>query len=228
MLTPILEQLATEKGDAVKIGKVNVDDSPDLAAQFGVRSIPMLVFFKDGKQVDSVVGVQSKDALIKRVEPTGNAKFVEFLTLADRQQMPGLRSSVLQWPYTEGLRLDEAMHPLSLLSFGLYGEVLPKQNGAPVRLVVPWKYGFKSAKSIVRIRFVEKQPINSWMQSAPREYGFYSNVNPEVAHPRWSQASERRIGEDGLLSRKRKTLMFNGYADQVAGLYAGMDLRKFF
>lgn len=167
-------------------------------------------------------------ALIKRVEPTGNAKFVEFLTLADRQQMPGLRSSVLQWPYTEGLRLDEAMHPLSLLSFGLYGEVLPKQNGAPVRLVVPWKYGFKSAKSIVRIRFVEKQPITSWMQSAPREYGFYSNVNPEVAHPRWSQSSERRIGEDGLLSRKRKTLMFNGYADQVAGLYAGMDLRKFF
>lgn len=167
-------------------------------------------------------------ALIRRAEPLGNAKYLEFQTLADRQQMPGLRSTVLQWPYTEGLRLDEAMHPLTLLSLGLYGEVLPKQNGAPVRLVVPWKYGFKSAKSIVRIRFVEKQPVNSWMQSAPREYGFYSNVNPEVAHPRWSQATERRIGEDGLLSRKRKTLMFNGYADQVAGLYAGMDLRKFF
>ncbi|NDG35715.1 MAG: protein-methionine-sulfoxide reductase catalytic subunit MsrP, partial [Betaproteobacteria bacterium] len=142
-------------------------------------------------------------ALIRRAEPLGNAKYLEFQTLADRQQMPGLRSTVLQWPYTEGLRLDEAMHPLTLLSLGLYGEVLPKQNGAPVRLVVPWKYGFKSAKSIVRIRFVEKQPVNSWMQSAPREYGFYSNVNPEVAHPRWSQATERRIGEDGLLSRKR-------------------------
>ena len=167
-------------------------------------------------------------ALIKQVEPLGQAKFVEFQTLADPQQMPGLRSSVIQWPYTEGLRLDEAMHPLTLLSFGLYGEVLPKQNGAPVRLVVPWKYGFKSAKSVVRIRFVEKQPMNSWMQSAPREYGFYSNVNPEVAHPRWSQATERRIGEDGLLSRKRKTLMFNGYAEQVSGLYAGMDLRKFY
>lgn len=167
-------------------------------------------------------------ALIKRAEPLGNAKFLEFQTLADRQQMPGLRSSVIQWPYTEGLRMDEAMHPLSLLSLGLYGELLPKQNGAPVRLVVPWKYGFKSAKSLVRIRFVEQQPLNSWMQSAPREYGFYSNVNPEVAHPRWSQATERRIGEDGLLSRKRKTLMFNGYGEQVSGLYAGMDLRKFF
>ncbi len=166
--------------------------------------------------------------LIRRVEPTGNAKFVEFVTLADPKQMPGLRSSVIQWPYLEGLRLDEANHPLTLLTFGLYGEVLPNQNGAPVRLVVPWKYGFKSSKSLVRIRFVEKQPVTSWNRSAPQEYGFYSNVNPEVDHPRWSQASERRIGEDGFLARKRPTLMFNGYAEQVASLYAGMDLKRLY
>jgi len=164
--------------------------------------------------------------LIRRVEPTGNAKYVEFVTLADREQMRGLRSSVLAWPYVEGLRMDEAMHALTLLTFGLYGEVLPKQNGAPVRIVVPWKYGFKSAKSLVKIRFVENQPVNSWQRSAPHEYGFYSNVNPKVSHPRWSQATERRIGEDGFLQRKRPTLMFNGYAEQVASLYAGMDLRK--
>lgn len=163
--------------------------------------------------------------LIKMVEPTGNAKFVEFVTLADPKQMPGLRSSVLSWPYTEGLRLDEAMHPLTLLAFGMYGEVLPNQNGAPVRLVVPWKYGFKSAKSLVRIRFVDKQPVNSWQQSAPHEYGFYSNVNPEVDHPRWSQASERRLGEDGLFAKRRPTLKFNGYGEQVASLYSAMDLR---
>jgi methionine sulfoxide reductase catalytic subunit len=167
-------------------------------------------------------------ALIRQVEPTGNAKYIEFETLADRETMPGLRSSVLQWPYTEGLRLDEANHPLSLLTVGLYGDTLLNQNGAPVRLVVPWKYGFKSGKSIVRIRFVEKQPLTSWNRSAPNEYGFYSNVNPQVAHPRWSQATERRIGEDGFLSRKRPTLMFNGYADQVASLYAGMDLKRFY
>ena len=166
--------------------------------------------------------------LIRRVEPNGNAKFVEFVTLADPKQMPGLRSSVIQWPYLEGLRLDEANHPLTLLTFGLYGEVLPNQNGAPVRLVVPWKYGFKSSKSLVRIRFVEQQPVTSWNRSAPQEYGFYSNVNPEVDHPRWSQASERRIGEDGFLARKRPTLMFNGYAEQVASLYAGMDLKRFY
>lgn len=166
--------------------------------------------------------------LIKHVEPTGNAKYVEFVTLADKAQMPGLSSPVLDWPYVEGLRLDEANHPLALLTFGLYGEVLPKQNGAPVRVVVPWKYGFKSGKSIVKIRFVEKQPITSWVRAASNEYGFYSNVNPEVDHPRWSQATERRIGEDGFLQRKRKTLMFNGYADQVASLYTGMDLRKFY
>jgi sulfoxide reductase catalytic subunit YedY len=135
---------------------------------------------------------------------------------------------VLQWPYTEGLRLDEANHPLALLTFGMYGEVLPPQNGAPVRIVVPWKYGFKSAKSLVRIRFVEKAPLNSWQQAAPSEYGFYSNVNPGVDHPRWSQATERRLGEDGLFTRRRPTQLFNGYADQVAALYAGMDLRKFY
>jgi sulfoxide reductase catalytic subunit YedY len=166
--------------------------------------------------------------LIRRVEPTGNAKYVEFTTLADPQQMPGLAAHILDWPYVEGLRMDEAMHPLTLLTVGMYGVVLPNQNGAPVRIVVPWKYGFKSAKSLVRIRFVEKQPLNSWQKAAPNEYGFYSNVNPNVDHPRWSQATERRIGEDGLFSRRRSTLMFNGYGEQVASLYAGMDLRKFF
>jgi len=162
--------------------------------------------------------------LIRRAQPTGNAKYVEFVTLHDPKQMPGQRSRVLDWPYVEGLRLDEAMHPLTLLAVGLYGEVLPSQNGAPIRLVVPWKYGFKSAKSIVKIRFVEKQPISSWMAAIPREYGFYSNVNPQVDHPRWSQAKERRIGE----FLKRDTLMFNGYGDQVTSLYRGMDLKKFF
>jgi sulfoxide reductase catalytic subunit YedY len=166
--------------------------------------------------------------LIKRVEPTGNAKFVEFVTLADRAQMPGITSSVLDWPYVEGLRLDEAMHPLAMLGFGMYGEVLPNQNGAPLRMVVPWKYGFKSGKSIVKIRFVEKQPKTSWVAAASQEYGFYSNVNPKVDHPRWSQASERRIGEDGLFSKKRPTLMFNGYEAQVAQLYTGLDLKKFY
>ena len=166
--------------------------------------------------------------LIRRVEPQPGAKFVEFVTLADERTMPGVRGGVLDWPYVEGLRMDEAMHPLTLLAFGMYGEVLPKQNGAPLRLVVPWKYGFKSAKSLVKIRFVDKQPVSSWEKAAPQEYGFYSNVNPEVDHPRWSQASERRIGEDGLLAKKRKTLMFNGYEPQVGQLYAGMDLRKYF
>ncbi len=165
--------------------------------------------------------------LIKKVEPTGNAKFVEFITLADHNQMPGVRSRVLDWPYVEGLRIDEANHPLALLTLGMYGDVLPNQNGAPVRMVVPWKYGFKSAKSIVKIRFVRDMPRTSWNKSAPSEYGFYSNVNPEVDHPRWSQASERRIGEDGFFTKKRKTLMFNGYPE-VASLYTGMDLKKFY
>jgi len=166
--------------------------------------------------------------LLKRAEPTSKAKFVEFTTLADRAQMPGLRAGVLDWPYVEGLRIDEAMHPLALLAFGMYGELLPSQNGAPLRLVLPWKYGFKSAKSLVRIRFVEKQPRSSWEQAAPQEYGFYSNVNPGVPHPRWSQATERRIGEDGLFARKRPTLMFNGYEPQVGQLYAGMDLKRYY
>jgi sulfoxide reductase catalytic subunit YedY len=159
---------------------------------------------------------------IKKCEPTSKAKFVEFTTLYDPKQMPGLRSPVLRWPYVEGLRLDEAMHPLTMLAVGLYGEVVPNQNGAPLRLVVPWKYGFKHIKSIVKIKFTEKQPLNTWQESAPQEYGFYSNVNPSVDHPRWSQASERRIGE----FLRRKTLMFNGYGDQVASMYAGMDLKK--
>jgi len=165
--------------------------------------------------------------LIKRVEPAGSARFVEFTTLLDPAQFPGQRPALfsfssLDWPYVEGLRLDEALHPLTLLTFGLYGQVLPNQNGAPVRVVVPWKYGFKSAKSIVRIRFVSEQPKTTWEKAAPNEYGFYSNVNPTVDHPRWSQATERRIGE----FRRRKTLMFNGYADQVASMYAGLDLKK--
>jgi sulfoxide reductase catalytic subunit YedY len=165
----------------------------------------------------------SLSELIKRLEPLDKAKFVEFTTLLDLRQMPGERGSVLDWPYVEGLRMDEAMHPLALLCFGMYGSALPNQDGAPLRLIVPWKYGFKSAKAIVRIRFVDKQPINTWNRSAPTEYGFYSNVNPHVDHPRWSQAKERRLGE----FFKRPTLMFNGY-DQVASLYNGMDLKKDF
>jgi sulfoxide reductase catalytic subunit YedY len=166
-------------------------------------------------------------SLLKRVEPTGQAKFVEFTTLLDAEQFPGQKPSLfglsgIEWPYIEGLRLDEAMHPLTLLTFGMYGQVLPNQNGAPIRMVIPWKYGFKSAKSIVRIRLVSQQPMSTWEKAAPNEYGFYSNVNPEVDHPRWSQASERRIGE----FLRRKTLKFNGFGDQVASLYAGMDLRK--
>lgn len=168
----------------------------------------------------------SMSELIKKVEPMGNAKYVEFITLADPKTMPYVGSRVLDWPYVEALRLDEAMNPLTLLTFGMYGEVLPNQNGAPVRLVVPWKYGFKSGKSIVGIRFTEKEPKTAWNKAAANEYGFYSNVNPSVDHPRWSQATERRIGEDGLFAKKRKTLMFNGYEAQVGQLYAGMDLKK--
>jgi methionine sulfoxide reductase catalytic subunit len=164
----------------------------------------------------------SLSELIKRVNPTSKAKFVEFTTLLDPGQMPGQQRQVLEWPYIEGLRMDEAMHPLTLLCFGMYGEDLPNQDGAPIRIVVPWKYGFKSAKAIVRIHFTDKQPLNTWNVSAPTEYGFYSNVNPNVDHPRWSQAKERRLGE----FFKRPTLMFNGYGDQVASLYSGMDLKK--
>jgi sulfoxide reductase catalytic subunit YedY len=163
-------------------------------------------------------------ALIERFEPTSNAKFVEFRTLHDRKQMPGQRRHVIDWPYLEGLRMDEARNPLTLMAVGLYGKVLPNQNGAPIRLVVPWKYGFKSIKSVVSMRFVETQPVTTWMALSPKEYGFYSNVNPDVPHPRWSQKRERRIGE----FLKRRTLMFNGYEEQVASLYAGMDLKKNF
>lgn len=165
----------------------------------------------------------SLSVLINKAEPLPKAKFVEFTTILDPKQMPGQRVGVLDWPYVEGLRMDEAMHPLTLLCFGMYGEVLPNQDGAPLRIVVPWKYGFKSAKAIVKIRFTESQPINTWNKAAPNEYGFYSNVNPNVDHPRWSQARERRLGE----FLKRPTLMFNGY-DQVASLYSGMDLKKNF
>ncbi len=165
------------------------------------------------------------NALAKLVQPTSRARFVEFVTAYRPEEMPGVRLPVLDWPYVEGLRIDEAMHPLTMMAVGLYGEVLPNQNGAPVRLVVPWKYGFKSAKSIVRIRFVAQQPKTAWEKAAPNEYGFYSNVNPGVDHPRWSQRRERRIPE---LFAKRETVLFNGYGDQVARLYAGMDLKKFY
>jgi len=165
----------------------------------------------------------SLSELIKKAEPLPKATFVEFTTVLDPNHMPGQRTGVLDWPYVEGLRTDEAMHPLALLCFGMYGETLPNQDGAPLRIVVPWKYGFKSAKAIVRIHFTDKQPVNTWNKSAPNEYGFYSNVNPNVDHPRWSQAKERRLGE----FFKRPTLMFNGY-DQVASLYSGMDLKKNF
>ena len=167
----------------------------------------------------------SLSKLIEKVEPQPGAKFVEFVTLADKKTMPGVNSGVLDWPYVEGLRMDEAMHPLTLLSFGMYGEVLPNQSGAPVRLVVPWKYGFKSAKSLVRIRFTDHEPKTAWNKAAANEYGFYSNVNPTVDHPRWSQATERRIGEGGLFAKRRPTLLFNGYGDQVASLYTGLDLK---
>src|SRR5256886_6176005 len=165
----------------------------------------------------------SLSELIKRAESLGKAKFVQFTSILDMTQMPGQRQRILDWPYTEGLRMDEAMHPLTLLCFGMYGETLPNQNGAPLRIVIPWKYGFKSAKSIVRIRFTGDQPMNTWQEAAPREYGFDSNGNPTAEHPRWSQAKERRLGE----FLKRPTLMFNGY-DQVASLYSGMDLKKNF
>ena len=161
---------------------------------------------------------------LQRYQPTSKAKYVAFESLYDPKHLSGQRRKVLQWPYSEGLRMDEAMHPLTVLAVGMYGRTLPNQNGAPLRLVVPWKYGFKSIKSIVRIRFVEQQPPTTWNTEGPNEYGFYSNVNPKVPHPRWSQRRERRIGE----FRKRKTLMFNGYAEQVASLYAGMDLKKYF
>jgi sulfoxide reductase catalytic subunit YedY len=212
------------EGLVKKPGRYALEDLVKLSAQ--EERIYRLRCVEGWSMVIPWVGY-SLSHLVKRVEPLGSAKFVEFVTLADKATMPYVGSRVLEWPYVEGLRLDEAMHPLTLLTFGMYGEVLPKQNGAPVRLVVPWKYGFKSGKSIVRIRFTEQMPRTAWNKAAPQEYGFYSNVNPDVDHPRWSQATERRIGEDGgLFARKRKTLMFNGYEAQVGQLYAGMDLKK--
>ncbi|WCM89361.1 protein-methionine-sulfoxide reductase catalytic subunit MsrP [Acidovorax sp. NCPPB 3576] len=208
-----------------KPGKFGIEDLIKLSAQ--EERIYRLRCVEGWSMVIPWVGYSLAE-LLKRVEPQGSAKYVEFVTLADKKTMPFVGSAVLDWPYTEGLRMDEAMHPLTLLTFGMYGEVLPNQNGAPVRLVVPWKYGFKSAKSIVKIRLTDKEPGTAWNKAAKQEYGFYSNVNPNVDHPRWSQASERRIGEDGLFAKKRKTLMFNGYEAQVASLYAGMDLKKFY
>ena len=210
-------------GEVKKPGHYDIDTLLKLATQ--EERIYRLRCVEGWSMVVPWVGYSLAE-LIRRVEPTGKARFVQFVTLADKAQMPGLSSTVIDWPYVEGLRLDEAMHPLTLLAFGLYGQVLPNQNGAPVRLVVPWKYGFKSAKSIVRIRFVEQQPTSSWEAVLPGEYGFYSNVNPKVDHPRWSQATERRIGEDGLFAKRRPTLMFNGYEAQVGQLYAGMDLKR--
>lgn len=165
--------------------------------------------------------------LIKWAEPNANAKYVEFISLADTQQMPGTNLPILDWPYVEGLRMDEAMNPLTIMAVGLYGESLPTQNGAPMRLVVPWKYGFKGAKAIVKIRFTEKMPVTTWMKAGPSEYGFYANVNPQVDHQRWTQSSEKRIGA-GLFAGRIKTQMFNGYTEQVGQMYAGMDLRKNF
>ena len=171
------------------------------------------------------VGIPLAD-MLKRFAPNSNAKYVAFETLHDPERMPGQRRPVIDWPYVEGLRIDEAMHPLTLMTVGVFGEALPNQNGAPLRLIVPWKYGFKSIKSIVKIDFTDKEPPTAWNKAIPQEYGFYSNVNPNVDHPRWSQAKERYVG-DSFFSRKKPTLMFNGYADEVAGLYAGMDLTKY-
>ncbi|VWX58091.1 exported heme-molybdoenzyme molybdopterin-containing subunit YedY; TAT export [Burkholderiales bacterium 8X] len=214
------------EGLVKKPGKYGLEDLIKLSAQ--EERVYRLRCVEGWSMVIPWVGY-SLSELIKRVEPQGNAKYVEFVTLADPKTMPFVGSRILDWPYTEGLRLDEAMHPLTLLSFGMYGEVLPNQNGAPVRIVVPWKYGFKSGKSIVKIRFVEKEPGTAWNKAAAQEYGFYSNVNPNVDHPRWSQATERRIGDGGgLFAKRTKTLMFNGYEPQVGQLYAGMDLKKNF
>ena len=213
------------EGLVKKPAKYTIEDLLKLSAQ--EERIYRLRCVEGWSMVIPWVGYSVAD-LIKKVEPLGSAKYVEFITQADPKTMPFVGSRVLEWPYTESLRMDEAMHPLAMLAFGMYGEVMPNQNGAPLRLVVPWKYGFKSGKSIVKIRFTDKEPKTAWNKAAPQEYGFYSNVNPNVDHPRWSQATERRIGEDGLFAKKRKTLMFNGYEAQVGQLYAGMDLKKFF
>ena len=213
-------------GAVKKPGKIGIEDLLKLSAM--EERIYRMRCVEGWSMVIPWVGYSLAE-LIKRVEPLGNAKYVEFLTLADPKQMNGLGNGSLDFPYVEALRMDEAMHPLTMLVFGMYGEVLPNQNGAPLRLMSPWKYGFKGGKSIVQIRFTEREPKTSWSKAAPQEYGFYSNVNPKVDHPRWSQATERRIGEEGgIFAKKRNTLMFNGYEAQVGQLYAGMDLKKFF
>jgi len=238
-------ELGTDKGDPAQNAKylitkswsVEVEGAVKKAKTYAIEDIMKLAPLEERVYRMRCVEAWSMvipwvgfplSALINQVEPTSSAKFVQFVTLVDPKRMPGQRPSIfgnpIDWPYVEGLRMDEAMHPLTILSVGLYGEILPAQNGAPLRLVVPWKYGFKSIKSIVKVRFVEQQPPTSWNKMQPQEYGFYSNVNPEVDHPRWSQATERRIGE----FLRRKTLPFNGYAEQVASLYKGMDLRKFY
>jgi sulfoxide reductase catalytic subunit YedY len=209
------------EGECAKAGTYNIED---ILKWFPLEErIYRLRCVEAWSMVIPWIGFPLGD-FVKRMEPTAKAKYVEFRTLVDFKQMPGQTEPALQWPYREGLRMDEAMHPLAILAVGLYGEVLPNQNGAPIRLVVPWKYGFKSIKSIVTVRFVEREPLNTWQQTRAEEYGFYANVNPEVDHPRWTQASERRIGD----FFRRKTLPFNGYADQVASLYKGMDLRRYY
>jgi len=213
------------EGLVKKPGKLNLEDLLKMSAQ--EERIYRLRCVEGWSMVIPWIGY-SLSELIKHVDPLGSAKYVHFISQADPKTMPFVGSSVLDWPYEEGLRMDEAMNPLTLLSFGMYGEILPNQSGAPVRLVVPWKYGFKSAKSIVKIKFSDKQPATAWNKAAANEYGFYSNVNPNVDHPRWSQATERRLGEDGVFAKRRKTLMFNGYETQVASMYAGMDLKKNF
>jgi len=211
----------TVEGECAKKGSMNLEDI--LKGQTLEERIYRHRCVERWSMVIPWIGFPLSD-FIKKCEPTSKAAYVEFVTLQDSKQMPGLFSDVLHWPYVEGLRMDEAMHPLTLLTVGLYGEVLPNQDGAPLRLAVPWKYGFKHIKSIVKVKFVAKQPVNTWQESASNEYGFYANVNPLVDHPRWSQAQERRIGEFFM----RKTLLFNGYGDQVASLYRGMDLRRNF
>jgi sulfoxide reductase catalytic subunit YedY len=209
-------------GEAMRTGKYTLEDI--LKPHDLEERIYRLRCVEAWSMVIPWVGFPLAD-LLKRFEPTSQAKYVQFVTLNDRDQMPGVRYPVLAWPYREGLTIAEAMHPLALVAVGLYGKVLPNQNGAPIRVVLPWKYGFKSAKSIVRIHFTDKQPQTSWNMAASQEYGFYSNVNPNVDHPRWSQATERRLG-GGLFSPRIATQMFNGYADQVASLYTGLDLAK--
>jgi len=209
------------EGECAKPGKYSVDDI--LKGETIEERVYRMRCVEAWSMVVPWAGIPLGN-FIKRCGPTSKANFVKMSTMLNPSQMPGQRSDVLDWPYVEALRMDEAMHPLTLLAVGLYGEAMPNQDGAPIRLIVPWKYGFKGVKSIVKIEFVEKQPVNTWQRSQPREYGFYANVNPEVDHPRWTQATERRIGE----FFRRKTLMFNGYADQVASLYTGLDLKKNF